>query len=221
MKTDGVDSSDDEVSTPEKVVKGKEKVGDIEDCEIVNLESMESCGVHRVDCKNPVGTCDGDGKVKRRLDDEFSTSCTKRKQKEVVVKKEKLWTLMFGLHLFWEHYCLLCDFENNLISHLVTLWFTYVISLKSFSSRNREYLDILSICGLQLWLMPNHIIYSTIVVCRFFVVCRLNLVRQKEDAISWHRLYSTTNIQNQADYHVEDITVALEIYFLVVFKFQK
>lgn len=90
MNKDGYDSSDEEVSTPEKLIKGKEKVGDYEELDIVDLESLGKGVAHSVSSKNADGLSDGDAKVKRRLDDEFSTSCLKRKTQEVIVKKEKL-----------------------------------------------------------------------------------------------------------------------------------
>lgn len=84
---EGVDeSSDEEVSTPEKIVKGNfNELQPIRDkLDVVVLDGTNERGKGLVSVS---GDCDV--KVKRRLDDEFSTSKAKRKQAAVVVKKEK------------------------------------------------------------------------------------------------------------------------------------
>lgn len=79
------DSSDEEVSTPEKILKAKVDDGTkLETNKVVNVDGFLDRGksVHSV-------VENSDAKVKRRLDDEFSTSKIKRKQAAVVVKQEK------------------------------------------------------------------------------------------------------------------------------------
>lgn len=81
MKSDDAESSEDEVSTPEKILRAKP-------VNTVGSDTLESAVEAKQ--KEPVlWSGNDDAKVKRRLDDDFSSSVGKRPVKSVIVKKEK------------------------------------------------------------------------------------------------------------------------------------
>lgn len=80
MKPEDVESSDDEVSTPDKKVITLNDDGDIDAAKTSKSSAKD---------KRPMDSPKNEVKVKRRLDDEFSTSSAVAKQKGVFIKKEK------------------------------------------------------------------------------------------------------------------------------------